>query len=131
MSNSLRPRGLRPTRLLHPDKYTGVCCHFLLQCMKVKVKSLSCVRLLGTPWTAAYQAPPFMGFSRQEYWSGVSLPSPTLVLEFINLKTEILYHLTSINTFHPSLQLLETTILFYVSMNFVLLLLLFSKRFYI
>ena len=41
---------------------------------KVKVKSLSCVRLLATPWTAAYQAPPSMGFSRQEYWSGVPLP---------------------------------------------------------
>ena len=38
---------------------------------KVKVKSLSCARLLATPWTAAYQAPPSMGFSRQEYWSGV------------------------------------------------------------
>ena len=38
---------------------------------KVKVKSLSCVRLLATPWTAAYQAPPSVGFSRQEYWSGV------------------------------------------------------------
>ena len=43
---------------------------------KVKVKSLICVRLLATPWTAAYQAPPSMGFSRQEYWSGVPLPSP-------------------------------------------------------
>ena len=42
---------------------------------KVKVKSLSCVQLLGIPWTAAYQAPPSMGFSRQEYWSGVPLPS--------------------------------------------------------
>ena len=37
----------------------------------MKVKSLSRVRLLSTPWTAAYQAPPSMGFSRQEYWSGV------------------------------------------------------------
>ena len=36
------------------------------------------VRLLATPWTAAYQAPPSMGFSRQEYWSGVPLPSPLL-----------------------------------------------------
>ena len=44
---------------------------------KGKVKSLSCVRLLATPWTAAYQAPPSMGFSRQEYWSGVPLPSPS------------------------------------------------------
>ena len=43
---------------------------------KVKVKSLSRVRLLATPWTAAYQTPPSMGFSRQEYWSGVPLPSP-------------------------------------------------------
>ena len=47
---------------------------------KVKVKLLSCVRLLVTPWTAAYQAPPFMGFSKQEYWSGVPLPSPYLAL---------------------------------------------------
>ena len=45
--------------------------------MTVKVKSLSRVRLLATPWTAAYQAPPSMGFSRQEYWSGVPLPSET------------------------------------------------------
>ena len=44
--------------------------------MKVKVKSLSHVHLKATPWTAAYQAPPSMGFSRQEYWSGVPLPSP-------------------------------------------------------
>ena len=40
---------------------------------KVKVKSLSRVRLLATPWTAAYQVPPSMGFSMQEYWSGVPL----------------------------------------------------------
>ena len=40
----------------------------------MRVKSLSRVRLLVTPWTAAYQAPPSMGFSRQEYWSGVPLP---------------------------------------------------------
>ena len=43
---------------------------------KVKVKSFSPVRLLATPWTAAFQAPPPMGFSRQEYWSGIPLPSP-------------------------------------------------------
>ena len=42
----------------------------------MKVKSLSRARLLATPWTAAYQAPPSMGFFRQEYWSGVPLPSP-------------------------------------------------------
>ena len=44
--------------------------------LKVKVKSLSRVRLFATPWTVAYQAPPSMGFSRQEYWSGLPLPSP-------------------------------------------------------
>ena len=43
---------------------------------KVKVKLLSHVRLLATPWTIAYQAPPSMGFSRQEYWNGLPLPSP-------------------------------------------------------
>ena len=43
---------------------------------KVKMKSLSRVWILATPWTAAYQAPPSMGFSREEYWSGVPLPSP-------------------------------------------------------
>ena len=48
---------------------------------KVKVKSLSHVRLLVTPWTAAHQAPPSMGFSRQEYWIGVSLPSLSRYIE--------------------------------------------------
>ena len=43
---------------------------------KVKVKSLSRDRLLATPWSAADRAPPSMGFSRQEYWSGLPLPSP-------------------------------------------------------
>ena len=51
------------------------------------VKSLNCVRLLATPWTAAYQAPPSMGFSRREYWSGVPSPSPTMhyALHILNL----------------------------------------------
>ena len=46
--------------------------------MKVKSEgeSLSRAQLLATPWTAAFQAPPSMGFSRQEYWSGMPLPSP-------------------------------------------------------
>ena len=51
---------------------------------KVKVKSLSRVRLLATPWTAAYQAPPSMGFSRQESWSGVPLPSPKSAISYVN-----------------------------------------------
>ena len=44
--------------------------------VKVKVKSLSHVRLFATPWTVAYNAPPSIGFSRQEYWSGLPFPSP-------------------------------------------------------
>ena len=60
-----------------PGKNTGVGCHFLLQCMKVKSESevAQSVQPSATPWTAAFQAPPSMGFSRQEYWSGVPLPS--------------------------------------------------------
>ena len=77
---TMRPHRWQPTRLPHPwdspGKNTGVGCHFFLQCMKVKVKSLSSVQLLATPWTAAHQSPPSMGFSRQEHWSGVPLPSP-------------------------------------------------------
>ena len=50
------------------------------------MKSLSRVRLFATPWTAAYQAPPSMGFSRQEYWSGVPLPSLDIMLgKWLNL----------------------------------------------
>ena len=56
---------------------------------KVKVKLLSHVRFLATPWTAAHQAPPSMGFSRQEYWSGVPLPSPVQWIFVINLCLEV------------------------------------------
>ena len=56
---------------------------------KVKGKSLSHVRLLATPWTAAYQTSPSMGFSRQEYWSGVPLPSPGY-LHKLNVITRVL-----------------------------------------
>ena len=60
---------------------------------KVKVKLLSCVRPSATPWTAAFQAPPTMGFSRQEYWSGVPLPSPKNVIGWSNylLHSQILW----------------------------------------
>ena len=53
------------------------CLHrtITLQLFKVKVKSLSRVRLFATPWTVAHEAPPSMGFSKQEYWSGLPLPS--------------------------------------------------------
>ena len=86
MSNSMRPHRRQPTRLLHPwhfpGKNTGLGCHFLLQWMKVKSEKwkvkvkLSHVWLLATPWTATHQAPPSTRFSRQEYWTGVPLPSP-------------------------------------------------------
>ena len=80
---TLRPYRWQLTKLPRPwdspGKNTGVGCHFLLQCRKVK--SLSRVQLFASPWTAAYQAPPPMGFSRQEYWSGLPLPSPMYILK--------------------------------------------------
>ena len=69
------PGSLRPWD--SPGKNTGVGCHFLLQCMKVKSESevaQSCATL-SDPKDSAHQAPLSMGFSRQEYWSGVPLPS--------------------------------------------------------
>ena len=99
MSDSVRPQRRQPTRLPRPwdspGKNNGVGCHFLLRCMKVKVKSLSHVRLLATPQTAAYQAPPSMGFARQEYWSELPLPSPIVnsrVIETILCYTGNTYH---------------------------------------
>ena len=56
---------------------------------KVKGKSLSCVWPSATPWTAAYQAPPPMGFSRQEYWSGV--PSPSLWIHINDVFIKFLF----------------------------------------
>ena len=94
MSESVQPHRRQPTRLLcpwdSPGKNTGVGCHFLLQCMKVEVKSFSRARLLATPWTAGHQAPPPMGFSRQEYWSGVLLPSPQTSLDGINFWSSLM-----------------------------------------
>ena len=54
----------------------------------MKVKSLSRVQLLATPWAAAYQAVPSMGFSRQEYWSGLPLASPEVQLACTKVKAE-------------------------------------------
>ena len=74
----MQPHRQQPTRLPcpwdSPGKNTGVGCHFLLQWVKVKL--FSWVWLLATPWSADHQAPLSMGFSRQEDWSGVPLPSP-------------------------------------------------------
>ena len=81
MSHSVRPHRRQPTRLPCPWNSPGknkVGCHFLLQCMKVKSESevaQSCPTL-SDPMDYSLQAPPSVGFSRQEYWSGVPLPSP-------------------------------------------------------
>ena len=112
MSDSVLSHGRQPTRLPRPwdspGKNTGVGCHFLLQCMKVESESevaQSC-RLLATPWTAAYQAPPSMGFSGQQYWSGVPLPSPCVCVLGIKItpvslpKWNPLYLLLPLLTFH-------------------------------
>ena len=79
----LAVQGTLKSLLQHHSSKTSILWHsafFIVQLshpyMKVKVKSLSRVRLFATPWTVAYQAPPSMGFSRQEYWSGLPFPSP-------------------------------------------------------
>ena len=81
VSDSVRPQRRQPTRLPVPGILQERTLEWVVISFsnawkwKVIVKSLSCVRLLATPWTAAYQAPPSMGFSRQKYWSGVPLLS--------------------------------------------------------
>ena len=70
---------------------------------KVKVKSLSHVQLFATPWIAAHQAPPPMGFSRQEYWSGLPVPSPFCLLTLnysYSFMMEIIIHFI----FYPLIQ---------------------------
>ena len=62
---------------------------------KLKVKLLSHVWLLATPQTAAHQAPPSMGFSRQEYWSGVPLPSPELSLAYSKGCKNVIYYISN------------------------------------
>ena len=81
VSDSVQPHRRQPTRLPVPGILQARTLEWVAISFsnawksKVKVKSLSRVWLLVTPWTAAYQAPPSMGFSRQEYWSWVPLPS--------------------------------------------------------
>ena len=81
---TVRPHRRQPTRLPRPwdspGKNTGVGCHFLLQCRKVEVNSLSRVRLLATPWTAAYQAPPSMDIKN------ITIQVPFLNIEWTNYK---------------------------------------------
>ena len=80
------PHRRQPTRLPRPWDSPGKNMEWVAISFsnawkwKVKVKSISRARLLVTPWAAAHQAPPSMGFSRQEYWSRVPLPSPEHLL---------------------------------------------------
>ena len=82
MSDSAWPHRRQPTRLQHPWESPGKSTEWVAISFssagkwKVRVKLLSRVQLFTTPWTADHQAPPSMGFSRQEYWSGLLLPSP-------------------------------------------------------
>ena len=82
VSDSVWPHRRQPTRFPVPGILQARTLEWVAIAFsnawkwKVKVKSLSHVWLLVTPWAAAHQAPPSMGFSRQEYWSGVPLPSP-------------------------------------------------------
>ena len=95
MSNSVRPHRWQPTRLPIPGILQARTLEWVAISFsnawkwKVKVKSLSRVRLPATPWTAAHQAPLSMGFSRQEYWSGVPLPSPCVYLLYFNFHLSI------------------------------------------
>ena len=95
VSNSVRPHRRQPTGLRHPwdspGKNTGVGCHLLLQCIKVKSESevAQLCLTLSDPMDIAYQAPPSMGFSRQEYWSGVPSPSPYIVYKTVQTYCKI------------------------------------------
>ena len=97
MSDSVWPHRWQPTRLPRPGILQARTLGWVAISFsnawkwKVKMKSLSCVRLLATPWTAAYQAPPSMGFSRQEYWSALPLPSPQSCLHEVIFLSYLLW----------------------------------------
>ena len=92
VSNSLRPHGPRPSRLLsmgfsRQEYWSGLPFSSpVIKYAVSEVKSLSHVRLFATPWTAVYQAPPSIGFSRQEYWSGLPLPSSANIPQFSSVQ---------------------------------------------
>ena len=101
MSDSVRPHRHQPTRFPVPGILQARTLEWVAISFsnawkgKVKVKSLSRVWLLATPWTAGYQAPPSMGFSRQKYWSGLPLPSPKtdcryMLILYLHLQRTIL-----------------------------------------
>ena len=92
VSDSVRPHRRQPTRLPRPwdspGKNTGVGCHFLLQCRKVKSERELLSRVWCSATPSAYQAPPSMGFSRQEYWSGVPLPSSSFLNYYVPINVK-------------------------------------------
>ena len=110
MSNSVWPQRGQPSRLPHPwdspGKNTGVGCHFLLQCMKVKSESevTQLSEPSWPPWAAAYQAPPPMGFSRQEYWSGLPLKKFSK-----SVKVIINFWISICNSVHLALKIFKYT----------------------
>ena len=75
---------------------------------KVKMKSLSRARFLATPWTAAYQAPSSMGFSRQEDWSGLPLPSPVQSLSRVQFCDSMDYSTLGFPVHHQLLEFTQT-----------------------
>ena len=98
MSNSVRPPGSSVPGILQARTLEWVAIPFSNAWKwKVKVKSLSCIQLFMNLWTAAYQAPPSMGFFRQEYWSGMPLLSPISLLpttkELVDLRGSFLVFL--------------------------------------
>ena len=126
VSDSVWPHRRQPTRLRHPwdspDKNTGVVAISFSNAWKwkVKVKSPSRVQLSATPWIVAYQAPPSMGFSRQEYWSGVPLPSPQQqsIQYLINVqKTILLTPQENFEIFFTWIQIPAPTLISYVSLS--------------
>ena len=66
----------RNFKIIQPLKRQLKLSKLIMLSLKVKVKSFSHVRLFATPWMVTYQAPQSMGFSKQEYWSGLPFPSP-------------------------------------------------------
>ena len=107
----------------------------------MKVKLLSRVGLLATPWTAAYQAPPSMGFSRQEYWSGVPLPSPALdpswclnpcrdILNFIKVFKKLQFN-NFLSHFHTHILPISPSCLFFLLKIFHYSLIYFTYQFHL